>query len=760
MRLKYGTVMLGVLLALAARAGNVDSVNCLIGTAGSGAGYGGTMPWVEPPFAMTSWTPQTRQDNWSKLGATSYNYADTTMTGFMGTHQAAIWMRDYGSVTVMPEVDSIKTSPVNRQLAFRHSGEVATPYYYSAIMEAGAARKIVGEVTATEHCAIMRMTYPENTNASILVEAARTPGTRSTAVGSVTIDAAAQEISGYDSAREDAILSTIKLPNFRGYFVIRISKPFAAFGTYVGTNLQDGSTSTIDTNTSVGGYATFSTTNQEVVQIKVGTSFISVEQARANLAAEIPAWDFAGTEAHLKKTWNDKLSEVDIQGGASDDVTQFYTGMYHAMLFPRVFSEQGRYYSPFDDQIHNGVAYTDYSGWDIYRAEWGFLTMFCPERINGMVQALLNDYREGGWMPKWPNPAYTDIMYSTPAHSMIAEAINEGFNGFDYSLAFQAVCKEALTPPDGDATNRWPDRARGRPYDAREGLTYYLKYGYVPENWTARAGSLTLAHAYYDWCAGQIAKAIGNTNAWAYFNNRSFNYANIYNPANGLMNSRYADGTWAPTNHGWSEGGQTLYEFDVMQDIPGLIELMGGTTNFNNRLDTSTTDPNSLVNNEPGNHYPYLYDFSGEPWMCQRVCRSELAEFGNTPDGLPGNDDCGQTSACLLFADLGFYPFPPASGIFMIGSPVFPRMKLKLPNGHVFKITTKNNSANNLYIRSAELNGRALNAPCITYAQIEAGGTLHFVMGPKPSSWASSWRGTPLQRLSGGPFDTNSVSGN
>ncbi len=726
---------------VAAQTGNVQYVNPYIGTGTNSAEgsteYGATMPFVEPPFAMTSWTAQTRQSN---IGSTSYAHEDTNITGFIGTHQPAIWMGDYGYMTLMPEVDSIKTTPLARQLPFTHSGETATPYYYSVSMVAGSSRTLTGELTSTDHCAIMRFTYPANSNSSILVEATRA----GVGGGYVTVNASGQEIDGYNPDRQTAGLTALQLPTFKGYFAIQISVEFSSFGTYQGTTLQPGVTSAGGTN--VGAYATFGTTANEVVLVRVGTSFISIAQAQANLAAEIPNWDFNSIETNLQTTWNQKLGEVTIQGGTSDQVTQFYTALFHGMLYPRMLTENGQYYSAFDDQVHSGVAYTDYSGWDIFRSEFSSLTIFCPERINDMIQALLNDYNEGGWMPKWPNPSYTSVMISTHADSMVAEAINKGFNGFSYGLAYAAVYKDATTPPTGDTTNTWDGWGDSvGPYDAREGLTWYEQIGYMANDHTAMAASRTLEGTYEDWSVAQVAQAAGNTSDYTSFLNRSLNYRNVFNPTDGLMEARNSDGTWAGGgSYGFSEGGQGLYMLAVMHDVAGLIDLMGGTTNFNNVLNSETTDLNSLVNNEPGNHYPYLYDFSGMPWETQSEVSAALANFSNAPDGIPGNDDCGQTSSWLLFANLGFYPVNPASGVYMIGSPLFPQLMLNLPNGNTFTITTTNNSATNVYIQSATLNGSALTVPYITYAQIEAGGTLSFVMGASASSWAADWSPTPI----------------
>jgi len=315
-----------------------DLINPLIGTDGSSeTEYGGTMPLVEPPFAMTSWTPQTRQN---KISRTSYKYSDRCISGFMGTHQPAIWMGDFGYITLMPEVDSIKTTPVARQLPFSHSNETAKAYCYSVLMDAGGARTIKAEITATDHCAMMQFTYPQNRNASLVVEATR-PGTK----GFIAVDPAAQEIIGYNPDRMDAHLTSLQLPNFKGYFAVQIHKPFTKFGTYLGSNQQAGKAAASGDN--AGAYASFSTQKNEKVLIRIGTSFISINQARANLEAEIPQWNFGDIRSNLRKVWNQELNQVLIQGGSDDQIIQLYSAMYQSLLYPRLFSEYGRYYSAF-----------------------------------------------------------------------------------------------------------------------------------------------------------------------------------------------------------------------------------------------------------------------------------------------------------------------------------------------------------------------------------------------------------------------------
>jgi predicted alpha-1,2-mannosidase len=721
----------------------VDYVNTYIGTGGGGTEYGGVQPLVTAPFGMTQWTAQTREN---RVSATSYAFEDTSISGFIGTHQPAIWMGDYGYVTLMPEVDSVKVARDARKLSFTHTNESTTPYYYSVSMDAGSSRTIKGELTATERCGFFKFTFPQNATSSIVVEASR-----ASISGNVQIDSAAQEISGYNTHRMDSMYGPCRLPNFKGYFVFKFDKPFAAVGTYTGTTLSDGSTSV--TNNNAGAYVKFSTAANEVIKVKVGTSFISIAQARANLDQEIPAWDFDTAMNTLKQTWNTKLQTIDVEGATTDQLKIFYTGMYHALQYPKVFSEYGKYYSAFDDTVHNGVSYTAFSIWDTFRAANSLITLVAPERVNDMVKALLQNYQEGGWMPKWPNPSYTNIMIGTHADSVVAEAINKGFNGFDYNLAYQAVYKDAMTPPDQDTTRWWGDREQNTPYEARAGLTYYKQLGYVPLDKTAEAASNTLEGAYDDYCAAQVAKAVGNTADYNYFTGRSQNYRNLYNSSTGMMQGRNYDGSWG--SGGWTEGDPWNYLFCVMQDMPGLVNLMGGKSNFAAKLDAHFSGGHNNHTNEPCHHYAYLYDYAGQAWKTQEQVRSiAAANYTNQPNGLTGNEDCGQMSAWYIFSAIGMYPVNPASGEYLIGSPFFSKVTLNLSNGKTFVITATNNSDTNKYIQSAKLNGVTLDIPVIKHSDILNGGTLDFVMGASASTWAAGWNPSPLPTPLPGPTPT------
>ncbi|TLY90352.1 MAG: glycoside hydrolase family 92 protein, partial [Gammaproteobacteria bacterium] len=332
----------------------VDWVNSYIGTGGGGSDYGGTMPLVTTPFGMTNWTAQTREN---RISVSSYAFEDNTISGFIGTHQPAIWMGDYGYVTLIPEVDDIKTAAASRSLPFSRNDEITSPDYYSVLMDAGASRQIRTEITATDHCGFLRFTFPAHSRASVVVEATRTG-----VMGFVRVDPAAREIVGYNPDRMDAHLTSIRLPNFKGYFVVRFDKPFVAHGVYAGKALRPAEATAQDPN--VGAYVSFEPGADQVVQATVGTSFISIEQARANLRAEVPSWNFDAVRAQLKSIWNEKLTMVSLEGASDDERRILYTGLYHALLYPKLFSEHGRYYSAFDDRVHDGVSYTAYSLWD------------------------------------------------------------------------------------------------------------------------------------------------------------------------------------------------------------------------------------------------------------------------------------------------------------------------------------------------------------------------------------------------------------
>ena len=558
-------------LACGAQRDNVSYVNPLIGTQRSAIGYGGTMPFVAAPFGMTDWTAQTRQN---RISVTSYNYADTTISGFIGTHQPAIWMGDYGYVTLMPEVGTLRVKPAERALPFRHSDEKARADSYSVDLNSGDAGPIHVEMTSSERCSMMRFHFPEKGEARVLVEASR-PGVE----GFAAIDLKAHEITGYNPHRMDAHLGPMKLPHFKGYFVVQFREAPSDEATYG----MDAAVA----DSSRGAYAEFAP--GATVELRVGTSFLSIEQARANLAKEMPDWNFDAAQQRLHDVWAAKLGRLDVQGATDLEKTRLYTALYHTLLYPREFSEDGHYYSAYDDTVHAGESFTSFSIWDTFRAENSWLTLMAPERVDGMITALLQNFKEGGWMPKWPNPSYTNIMIATHADSLVAEAVRKGFHGFDRDVAWQAVYKDAMVPPDGDTTRRWLDREEHTPYEARAGLTYYKTLGFIPTDKTDEATSSTLEDSYDDWCVAQVAKSLGKQKDYEFFLQRSLNDRHMFNPAVGLMEGKTSDGKWAPLGgradapgnrsvSGWTEGDAWVYTWSALHDQAGLIEMMAGAT--------------------------------------------------------------------------------------------------------------------------------------------------------------------------------------
>lgn len=716
-----------------------DYVNMYIGTKydksvhhKGNSEYGGTMLMVSTPFGMTNFAPQTREN---RIGAMSNRMEDTSVGGFIATHQPAVWMGDYGYVTMMPQIGEVKTKFDDRKLDFDRSTEKTSPDYYSVDLKTKNNKVISAEMTATEKCAIYNFQFPDNEISSMLVEASRNGD-----IGNLIIDTEKQQIRGYNTDIMSSHLNNNPPKNFKGYFVIEFNKPFNQTGTSKDYNITQ-NTKEVTAN-AAGGYVTFDNPNNEVVQAKIGTSFLSLDQAQTNLDKEIPDWNFEKVQNNLKDIWNEKLGTIEIEGASKDERTMFYTALYHSLLYPRTFSEDGRYYSPYDDKVHEGVSYTDYSTWDTFRAQNALMTIAAPERIDGMVQSLLQNYQEGGYMPKWSNPYYTNIMIGTHADSIVAEAIAKGFKGFDKNLAYAAVLKDGLVPPENDLNTKWADRQTGVSYEARAGLTYYKALGYIPNDKTNEAGSRTLEGAYDDWCIAQVAKSVGNEEDYKFFINRSQNYKNVYNKDQQKMMAKNLDGSW--TTGSFTEGRPDNYNWCVLQDFGGYVNLMGEDV-YNTTLDKYFAEGKNEHDNEPSHHYGYLYNYSGRPWKTQETVRKILKDNYRADElGLMGNDDCGQMSSWYVLSAMGFYPVTPASGDYMIGSPIFDKVTIHSPDNKDFVITANNNPDDNVYIESAILNGQALNKPVLSHKDIIKGGTLNFTMSETKTTWAADYRAEAL----------------
>jgi len=714
-----------------------DKVNTFIGTTGPAGvrNYGGVCPYVTTPHGMTDWTPAT-QENF--IGQLPFRYEQNKIIGFMGSHQPTIWMGDYGYLTIMPESGDAKIKPEDRAMEIVPGSQVGKPYYYSVDLSNGKQKNIHVEMTSTMRCGYFKFTFPSDDNSYLFIEMSRLAGH----YGWIKISKDHREITGYNPDRDNVIAKKHmgpELKNFKGYYVIQFEKPFDSYSTwndsgevqiYKGKDELSGS--------HIGAVVNFTTRRNEVIDVKIGSSFISLAQAKENLSKEIPNWNFKQVENQTKEKWNRALSRIEIEGGTHDQQIIFYTAMYHSLVFPRRFDEYGRYYSPFDEKIHKGVFYDDYSMWDTFRALHPLLTLMDPEDVSPMIQALVEMYKQGGWIPKWPNPTYTNIMIGTPGDGIIADAFVKGFRKYDLKNAYAAIYKDAMTPPDGDTLKRWEDRADWTSYEARGGLTYYKQLGYVPADKTNESVSRTLEFAVEDYCVAQVAKGLGKEGDYKFFMNRSENYKNLFDPATGFMTPRLSDGKFYlgdPAKYrAFTEGSPWTYLFCVMQDVPGLIKLMG-RNEFISKLDSNFSAGHYAYDNEPENHYPYLYDWVNEPWKSQKILTDVVEKnYRNTPDGITGNDDCGQMSAWYIFTALGFYPVCPASGEYAIGRPFFPKAELHLnfPKRNTLTIIAKDLSPNNIYVKAIKLDGKPLSGLFIKYTDLFNHKVLEFEMTNTP----------------------------
>lgn len=703
-----------------------EYVNPLIGTKGLFL-YGRTTPFVTPPFGMTHWTAVTRK---AQISIPLYNYFDTRIRGFRGSHKPAMWMGDYGYVTIKPAIGEVNQKSLSRTYFFSHCSEVSKPYYYSVDLITQKLSKIKTEMTSTARCGMLKFEFPKNETPSVLIEASQLPDFD----GWIKIIPGKREIIGWNSDRHSSKLGP-PLPNFKGYFVIQFDEAFQNWGTYENGQLKKDSTQ--QTANACGGWVSFKK-NTKTVQARIATSFISIDQARENLQKEVAGKIFETIEKETREQWNNYLSRLEIEGASKGGKRIFYTAMYHTLLFPRLFSEYGRYYSAFDDKIHNGVSYNDYSLWDTYRAEHPLLILTAPEHVPGMVQSLIQMYEEGGYMPKWPNPTYTGIMIGTHADAVVADAVVKVVKGFDLQKAYEACMKDAMVPSGNDSVNRWADRAPFTFIEARNGLYWYKKLGYVPSDKTNESVSNTLEGAYDDFCVAQVAKAAGKVDDYEMLMKRSKNYVNVYNPATGMMAPRKADGTWnEKTDAGFTEGSPWTYLFGVQHDIPGLINLMSGKENFIKKLNANFKGAHYVHMNEPGHHYTYLYDYVGQPWRTQYLVNlNRTFLYRNNPDGMDGDDDCGQMSAWYIFSALGFYPVTPGTDVYAIGTPQFPKATIYFnPENREkkFEIIANHVSPLHYFVQSVTLNGKKLEEPFLHHTDIINGGKLEFKMGARPN---------------------------
>ncbi|MEM9671864.1 MAG: GH92 family glycosyl hydrolase [Bacteroidota bacterium] len=698
---------------------------------------GQTFPAVGIPFGMTQWTPQTRATEQKCLSP--YYYQDTRIQGFRGSR----WMsgsctQDYGSVTIMPTTGDLEVKPDDRSSAFSHEEETATPSYYAVNL---SDYQIQAEVTATSRASMLRFT-PQSNSINLIIE----PNSDESE-GFVEIFPERNEIVGFNPVHR-IYQGWGESAGFSGYFVIQIEDSFSDFGVWRGENLQAGETKSEGEGEPVGAYIKIAA--DQAVKVKVGTSFTSINQARKNLEAEIPHWNFEQVRQTSEEAWLAQLSKIQVSGGSEEERVMFYTALYHTMILPRVFSDTDGAYLGFGGSKKVYLAedfdyYADFSMWDTFRAVHPLQTLLNPERTADMVQSLLKKAEQGGWLPIFPAwNSYTSAMIGDHVTAMIGDAWMKGIDDFDQELAYKMMRKNAFEVNT--------DLASYRNGQGRRAMDSYLKYGYipledsVPDSFHQREqASRTLEYAYDDFVLSQVARQLGEEKDYQALAERAKNWQHVFDTTTGYVRGRYANGDWyepfdpvASRAPFITEGSPFQYTWYVPHDAAGLMQAMGGRERYIQQLDTLFEQRYYWHGNEPGHQTVYMYAYAGAPWKTQQWVRDIIREeYSAEPGGLSGNEDAGQMSAWLVFSMMGFYPVAPGMPYYVIGSPVFDEISLNAGE-QPFTIRATNNSAENRYIQSAILNGEPLDRAYLTHQEITDGGELVLEMSAEPNkTWGS-----------------------
>jgi len=719
----------------------------LVGTDAHGHAY----PGASVPFGMVQLSPDSLEAGWSGSGwdlCSGYHYSNPVIQGFSHTHLSGTGCGCLGDVLLMPTVGKIYLdagSPGQGYSSrFSHDQEHATPGYYSVVLQ---DPKITVELTTTIRCGFHKYTFPESDQSHVILDLDHN-------IGNGTKEASVQfegndTISGYRFSEGWGGRRAI-------YFVMKFSKPFDSFGIERNGELSAGNVRSCRGN-KIKTFVNYKTTANETILVKVGISGTGIEGARKNLAKEIPGWDFKAVRSAASKQWQNVFNAVQIKTFDPHIRKTFFANLYLSCLAPVLFNDVDGTYRGYDHQNHGGTNfqnYTTFSIWDIYRAEWPLLALLHPNRVDDMVQSMLAQYREQGehttpiW-PLWGNETWCMIGYHSV--DMIAEAYMKGFRGFDAEAAYQAMRDTAMQD--------------------RNGLKTYKQLGYVASRPGDQATSKTLEYTLNDWAIARMAEALGHKKDAMLFYQRSANYRNLFDTTTQFFRGRKPNGSWrapfidnALVGDEYTEADAWQYAFHVQQNVPDLIALYGGDQGFIQKLDTLFTT-NSFIDtgipdisgrigqysqgDEQCHHVAYLYDYAGAPFKTQRWVRQAMSSmYSDTPAGQCGNVDCGQMAAWYVFSALGFYPVNPASEVYVIGSPVVSEAVIHLDqhkyNGRTFTVIAKHNSAENIYIQSASLNGQPLAKAWLTHEQITSGGTLNLEMGPRPNpEWGSALANRP-----------------
>jgi predicted alpha-1,2-mannosidase len=792
-------------------AGLADHVHVFAGTRPGPDTFGGghNFPGAAVPFGMVQWSPDTTPADTDGRG--SYDYRDDHLKGFSLTHLSGAGCSLYGDFPFLPTTEPLGSSPAaagaqlggQYQPGFSHSHESGRPGYYSVRLNPVRGAAIGVELSATTRTGIARFSFPRNPHASVLVDAGGSA--QPDDLAAVSLDPAHREIDGTASSG----LFCGQRPRYRVYIAAVFSRPFAASGAWQENRLLPGATEATATSSpsanprttaDAGAYATFDTRHDRVVTARVGVSFVSVDDARANLAAEDPGLSLGAVARSAGAAWNHWLGRIRVSGGPPRAIDTFYTALYHAGLAPRTFSDVGGAYAGMDGQLHRAtgrIQYADFSAWDTYRTQIQLLSILAPHRANQMVDSLLADAAESGCLPRWPYAnGQSMTMVGDSADPLIASAAAFGATGFDRAAALAAMLRGA----EGEC------RSANGEYLERQGLGPYLAHGYVPYDLDANvrnansiygspdavwgSAATTLEYAIDDFAIAQLAaRSLGDRAVYQRFMKRSDNWRKLLDRQSGKLEPRYENGAF-PAEYdnlrggGFVEGNSDQYTWMVPQNPAGLFRAVGGPMKAAQRLRGFLRELNAgpggthvdhaLLGNEPTLGAPWLLDWAGRPYLTQGTVRRALRLYDTSPDGYPGNDDLGTLSAWYVFGALGIYPAVPGVGLLALGSPLFARASLALPHRRrltitagATKVTGKGKHRRRVplapaaapYVASLAVNGHPAARPWTTWCRIARGGTLAFQLSRRPDRrWGSSAAAAPPSFGPGSPMPASACA--
>ena len=699
-------------------------VNAFIGT----GGHGHTYPGATMPFGMMQLSPDTRLDGWD--GCSGYHYSDNEIYGFSHTHLSGTGVSDYGDVLLMPTNKQVFNNGADGnpgyKSKFSHENEAAEPGFYKVHLE---DTNIDVELTVSKRSGIHKYQFPSVENQFVILDLLHRDE---------VLDAKIERIS--DTELSGFRFSKSWADDQRLYFTLKTSHSFNDV-------LQSPSKQGMPGAQKIA--LNFINPNNEPVFIKIGISAVDIEGAKKNLEAEIGNQTFEQVKKTAQEFWEKQLEKIVLEDTNEDNKTNFYTSLYHVSIAPNLYQDVDGRYRGMDLKIHETKDfdyYTVFSLWDTYRAAHPLYTIIEQDRTNDFINTFLAKYDEGGIMPIWDLAGnYTHCMIGYHAVPVIADAYLKGIKNYDVEKAFTAMKHSATRD--------------------KLGLDSYKNLGFIPVEKESESVSKTLEYAYDDWSIAQMAKSLGKENDYKTYSERAQYYKNVFDPSTQFMRGRFRNTWFAPfdpyeVNFNYTEANSWQYSFYVPQDISGFTTLLGGKQQLENQLDKLFTaedktsgshqvDITGLIGqyahgNEPSHHMAYLYNFVNKPFKTQEKTRQILTElYTNSPDGISGNEDCGQMSAWYIFSSLGFYPVTPGSNQYIIGSPLFDKATINLENGKSFTVEAIDNSSENKYIKSAILNGENYEFSFINHKDIINGGSLVFEMTDKQTNWGTADKNIP-----------------